>query len=179
MNGDSGKNPGPKGMGQGRRRALILAAALGAVLILAGGGYVIGRFADAPDPEAADPEATGGGAARLALGKLVYGARCAACHGVNLEGQPDWRRRLPGGELPAPPHDASGHTWHHPDGFLFDITKHGTLRFAPPGYKTAMGGFAEVLSDAEITAVIAYIKASWPPEIRARQADITARQRGG
>ncbi len=184
MNDDSAKNPAPKGTGQGRRRTLILAVALGALLI-ALAVYLIGRFAGAPGPEASGaglpsvPLREAGGAARLALGKLVYDARCAACHGANLEGQPNWRRRLASGELPAPPHDASGHSWHHPDGWLFDITKHGTLRFAPPGYKTTMGGFAEVLSDAEIGAVLAFIKASWPPEIRARQADITARQRGG
>ncbi len=172
MNDDSGRNPRAKGQGPRLRRALILAVALGAVLMIAVGGYVIGRFADDPGPEATGP-------AQLALGKKAYDAQCAACHGVNLEGQPNWRQRLPSGELPAPPHDASGHTWHHPDVWLFDITKHGTLRFAPPGYKTTMGGFAEELSDAEIRAVIAYIKASWPPEIRARQADITARHRGG
>ncbi len=178
MNDNSGKSPaskgtGPKGAGPRRRRALILGVVLGAILIIAVGGYVIGRFADEPGPEAT------GGAARLALGKSAYDAQCAACHGINLEGQPNWRQRLPSGELPAPPHDASGHTWHHPDGFLFAVTKYGTARFAPPGYKSTMGGFAEVLSDAEITAVIAYIKAAWPPEIRARQADITARQPGG
>ena len=177
MNDDSGKNPAPKEAGPRRRKALILAAALGAVLIIAVGGYVIGRFAEAPGPEASGAGATG--AARLALGKTVYDAGCAACQGANLEGQPNWRQRLPGGELPAPPHDASGHTWHHPDPWLFDITKHGTLRFAPPGYKSAMLGFADVLSDAEIIAVLAHIKASWPPEIRARQADITERHRGG
>ncbi len=175
MNGDSGKNPRPQGQGPRRRRALILAAALGAVLIIAVGGYVIGRFADTPGPEATGA----GGAAQLALGKKAYDAQCAACHGANLEGQSNWRQRLPSGELPAPPHDASGHTWHHPDQWLFDITKHGTLRFAPPGYKSTMKGFADVLSDAEITAVLAFIKASWPPEIRARQARIDASQRGG
>ncbi len=171
MNDDSGKNPAPKGTGQGRRRTLILAVALGAVLIIVG-AVLIWRFAGAPGTG-------GGGTARLALGKLVYDARCAACHGANLEGQPDWRRRLPSGELPGPPHDASGHTWHHPDAWLFDITKFGTLRFAPPGYKSTMKGFAEELSDAEIRAVLAYIKASWPPEIRARQARIDAGNRGG
>jgi mono/diheme cytochrome c family protein len=174
MNDDSGKNPGPKGTGQGRRRTLILAAALG-VVVFALGGYVIGRFAGAPGPGSGGD----GVAARLALGKLVYDAQCAACHGVNLEGQPNWRRRLPSGELPAPPHDASGHTWHHPDAWLFAITKYGTLRFAPPGYKSTMKGFGDVLSDAEIGAVIAFIKAAWPPEIRARQARINASQRGG
>ena len=32
-----------------------------------------------------------------------------------------------------------------------------------------MPGFGNALSDAEIWAVLAFIKSSWPPEIRARQ----------
>ncbi|WP_410054131.1 c-type cytochrome [Cupriavidus sp. BIC8F] len=43
-------------------------------------------------------------------GKPVYASHCAACHGANLEGQPDWRNRRPNGRLAAPPHDPSGHT---------------------------------------------------------------------
>ncbi len=80
MNDDSGKNLRPQGQGPRRLRTLILVAALGALLI-ALAVYLIGRFAGAPGPEVP------GGAARLALGKLVYDARCAACHGVNLEAQ--------------------------------------------------------------------------------------------
>src|SRR5919106_825466 len=38
----------------------------------------------------------------LAEGKAIYSQYCARCHGANLEGQPDWRRRLPSGRLPAP-----------------------------------------------------------------------------
>ncbi len=117
------------------------------------------------------------GAAALALGKKVYDAQCASCHGANLEGQPDWRRRLPSGELPAPPHDATGHTWHHPDPWLFEITKYGTLAFAPAEYVSTMRGFAEELTDREIRAVLGYIKTYWPAEIRARQAEITERYR--
>ncbi|MBL3684378.1 cytochrome c [Sinorhizobium meliloti] len=33
---------------------------------------------------------------------------CASCHGVRLEGEPDWRRRKRSGRMPAPPHDATG-----------------------------------------------------------------------
>ena len=40
-----------------------------------------------------------------------------------------------------------------------------------------MRGFAEELTDREIRAVLAYIKTSWPAEIRARQAEITERFR--
>ena len=66
----------------------------------------------------------------VALGKTIYQAQCAACHGARLEGQPNWRERDNAGRLPAPPHDASGHTWHHPDAVLFDITKHGAAKAA-------------------------------------------------
>src|SRR5689334_20690026 len=48
-------------------------------------------------------------------GKLIYDEHCARCHGANLEGQPNWRHRLPSGRMPAPPHDPTGHTWHHSD----------------------------------------------------------------
>lgn len=102
------------------------------------------------------------------MGRHVYVAHCASCHGVRLEGQPDWRERRPDGKLPAPPHDASGHTWHHSDRQLFEITKHGVGGIVP-GYRSDMPAYAGVLSDREIWAVIAYIKASWPPHIRSRQ----------
>ena len=107
-------------------------------------------------------------AKQVTLGKRVYADHCAACHGANLEGQPNWRERRPDGKLPAPPHDASGHTWHHSNAQLFDITKRGTAALAGPGYQTDMREFGTLLSDAEIWAVLAYIKSTWPPEIRAR-----------
>ena len=59
-------------------------------------------------------------------GRQVYTAQCASCHGADLEGQPDWKSPLPSGRLPAPPHDESGHTWHHADELLFRIVKEGT-----------------------------------------------------
>jgi mono/diheme cytochrome c family protein len=110
-----------------------------------------------------------GDSRQVALGAQVYAAHCAECHGAHLEGEPDWRTRKPSGQLPAPPHDIGGHTWHHPDEQLFAITKHGMSRFAPPDYKTAMPAFIGRLSDSEIRAVIAYIKSTWPEDIRRRQ----------
>ncbi len=123
---------------------------------------------------AATPLANPDDAKQVALGKQVYDAHCAACHGAKLEGQPNWRERRPDGLLPAPPHDASGHTWHHPDRQLFDITKRGTAALAGPGYRTDMREFGSLLSDAEIWAVLAYIKSTWPPDIRARQERMNA-----
>jgi S-disulfanyl-L-cysteine oxidoreductase SoxD len=101
--------------------------------------------------------------------------RCIACHGESLEGQPNWRERLPSGRMPAPPHDASGHTWHHPDGVLFGITKHGLVpgKYAPPRYQSDMPAFGSALTDEDIWAVLAYIKSSWPQDIRKAQREIT------
>jgi len=113
----------------------------------------------------------------VALGKGIYLEHCASCHGDNLEGEPDWRRRDAEGYLPAPPHDETGHTWHHPDDHLFTVTKYGTAAIAPEGYKTRMTGFGDELSDRQIRAVLAFIKSSWPPRERATQDRIDGRQR--
>ncbi|HXF66461.1 MAG TPA: cytochrome c [Burkholderiales bacterium] len=119
----------------------------------------------------ADP----GNPQQVARGETVYAQHCAACHGARLEGQPNWQERLPTGRMPAPPHDASGHTWHHPDSVLFGITKYGLVpgKYAPPKYESDMPAFGGTLSDEEIWAVLAYIKSRWPDEIRRAQAEIT------
>ena len=77
--------------------------------------------------------------------------------------------------MPAPPHDASGHTWHHPDSVLFGITKHGLVpgKYAPPSYQSDMPAFAGTLSDEEIWAVLALFKSTWPQEIRKAQHEMT------
>jgi mono/diheme cytochrome c family protein len=114
-------------------------------------------------------------AQQVARGQTIYAQHCAACHGSHLEGQPEWRTRMATGRLPAPPHDASGHTWHHPDSIIFGITKHGLVpgRYAPPGYQSDMPAFGNTLSDDDIWAVIAYIKSSWPREIIKRQQELS------
>lgn len=114
----------------------------------------------------ADPHNLG----QVSLGEGVYRENCAACHGGNLEGQPNWKIRKSDGRLPAPPHDKTGHTWHHTDEQLFRITKLG-LRppLAPEGYESDMPSFGDVLTDEEIWAVLAYVKSRWPSEILARQ----------
>lgn len=106
---------------------------------------------------------------QVALGRVVYSQYCASCHGAKLEGQPNWRKRRADGRLPAPPHDATGHTWEHPDEILFKVTKQGFAAFAGPGYQTDMIGFGDALRDEEIWAVIAYIKSTWPPELVRRR----------
>jgi mono/diheme cytochrome c family protein len=107
-------------------------------------------------------------------GKVVYAEQCASCHGANLEGQPNWRHLLPNGRLPTPPHDASGHTWHHSDKQLFDMTKIGPGGLLP-GYQSDMPGFKDILVDADIWAVLSYIQSTWPADIRERQQRLNNR----
>ena len=116
-------------------------------------------------------------AALAGEGEPIYAEFCASCHGANLEGQPNWRTPLPTGGLPAPPHDETGHTWHHADQQLFALTKFGGQRSAPAGFQSNMPPFEGQLSDREIRAVLAYIRSRWPVAIQQRQRRITERAR--
>ena len=101
-------------------------------------------------------------------GKTIYVAQCAAWHGKELQGQPDWKRRNADDRLPAPPHNETGHTWHHTDQLLFDLTKKGLQAITGSDYATDMPIYKDILSDDEIIAVLSYIKSTWPAEIRKR-----------
>lgn len=157
------------------RRGSFTAAALVAVIGAAGWIAAAQQASDAESLTFLGEPVT---AAQLALGQDVYAANCASCHGANLEGQPDWRRRNENGRIPAPPHDASGHTWHHADRQLFTITRLGVSAIVP-GYDSDMPAFEGILSDAEIVAVLAYIKSTWPERERGFQAEVTANDEGG
>ena len=111
----------------------------------------------------------GGERPEIVAGRSIYAAQCASCHGAELQGQPNWQTQLPSGRLPAPPHDASGHTWHHSDDQLFTIVKKGVSALVPD-YESDMPGFQGVLSDEEIRAVLAFIKSTWPEREREYQA---------
>ena len=111
----------------------------------------------------------------IAVGSALYAENCASCHGANREGQPDWKRRHEDGHMPAPPHDETGHTWHHSDQDLFTITKRG-VEAVVPGYESDMPAFEGILSDGEIEAVLSYIKSTWPERQRTFQAEVTANE---
>ena len=115
----------------------------------------------------------------LARGRIVYTEQCAACHGLNLEGQPNWRERKSDGRLPAPPHDETGHTWHHADEILFDIVKRGPAAVVGMDYATDMPAYEATLTDDEIVAVLSYIKSTWRSEVRARHDKRGATQGAG
>jgi len=147
---------------------------IGVGLLAAAFAFLVGAIIFALLQEGYSP-ADPGNPEQVARGKTVYAQHCAACHGPRLEGQPNWQDKLPTGRMPAPPHDASGHTWHHPDSVLFGITKHGLVpgKYAPPKYESDMPAFGGQLSDEYIWAVLAYMKSAWPDKIRAVQTEIT------
>lgn len=152
-----------------RRPAIWVAIGLTTVALLAG-AIVVGL------PFIGGSGTTAESEAELALaGAPIYAEHCAACHGANREGQPNWRSPLPTGGLPAPPHDETGHTWHHPDQQLFEITKYGGQALAPEGFQSNMPAFGDQLTDRQITAVLAFIRSRWPQSIQDRQRRLTER----
>ena len=154
-------------------RAWLIGGALGAVT-LASVGIVALWSSGKLGLDAAEMDAE-----VLLAGRTLYQTHCAACHGADLKGQPNWQTPLPNGRLPAPPHDATGHTWHHPDGVLLRITRNGPAAVVGDGYESDMPGFGGILTDAEMRTILEYIKSTWPDRERLYQAEMTRREREG
>ena len=106
----------------------------------------------------------------LNSGEKIYRTHCAVCHGINLEGQKGWNINDGQNNILAPPHDETGHTWHHSDEYLFSVTKYGGAGKA--GVASAMPGYAQILSDKEIISVLSFIKSTWPVQIRLQHDQI-------
>lgn len=154
-----------------RNRSIYLG--LGVAILAAVGGFLWQRPGGPVDLESSASFQP----VDIEMGETLYAENCAACHGANLEGEENWRSPREDGSLPAPPHDASGHTWHHPDSMLFTYTKKGgeqTLAAQGIEFASGMPGFGDQLSDQEIWNILAFIKSTWPERERAAQADRTA-----
>ena len=151
-----------------KTRWLVIGSAI-SVLVLVGVLVWLGASVEPTKPDPNNPRL-------VARGKIVYAEQCASCHGANLEGQPNWRVRLPSGRLPAPPHDSTGHTWHHSDKELFEMVKNGIPEIVP-GYQTDMPAYKGNLSDADIWAVLSFIQRTWSQDMRERQQRLSGRNR--
>jgi len=103
-------------------------------------------------------------ASKIELGKQLYNNNCVSCHGANLQGAANWKSLDEDGHRKAPPLNGTGHTWHHSDEQLHQIIKYGLAKFVK-NYQGKMIGFTDILNDAEITSVLAYIKSTWPKDI--------------
>ena len=116
-------------------------------------------------------------ASLVSLGQKIYLQNCASCHGVKLEGQKNWQTRDDEGYLLAPPHDETGHTWHHTDEYLFLMTKYGIEKIIGKKYPNNMPAYEDILSDKEIIAVLSFIKSSWPKKIQEIHNNINRRSK--
>jgi mono/diheme cytochrome c family protein len=83
-------------------------------------------------------------------GRTLYQAHCATCHGATGRGD-SWRARL----LFLRPGNLASHSLASlPDRYLIDLIRHGGSSLGKPG----MPSFGFVLSEAEIEAVILYVR---------------------
>lgn len=97
---------------------------------------------------------------QIARGQTLFRKNCAACHGQNAEGTPDWRKPLENGRYPPPPLDGTAHAWHHSTEEL----KRFILSGGPPG-EGRMPGWEGILEDREIDDILVWIKSLWPDEV--------------
>lgn len=118
----------------------------------------------------APPVVDANDAQQVALGKQVYDVQCAGCHGPEMEGQENWQEGGENGLLLAPPHDETGHTWHHNNSYLIASVSEGGARLPANTGVSPMPAYGNILSKTEIAASIAYIQSTWPPEIRIQQS---------
>ncbi len=161
-----------------KTKAIIAALIFGslavlAALLLAGGygGSTTGGSQLAGTQAAPTLDAT-----LVAQGKIIYESSCASCHGVNGEGQTGWQDQQPDGTSLAPAHTVEGHTWHHPDSYLFQYVSEGGKAFETPELKATMPGFGGTYSRDEIIFVLTYVKSFWGPQEIATQAQSSVGQ---
>ena len=92
-------------------------------------------------------------------GEGLYRAHCARCHGV-----PGTQEAAADG---TPPHGADGHSWEHPDYALFQLVRDGVaVANCLPVDPERMPRFREAVSDAELVAILSFIKSTWPEALR-------------
>ena len=108
---------------------------------------------------------------RVAAGEALYQEHCASCHQADLSGETDWQIPKDDGTYKAPPHDSTGHTWHHSDRFFLEIVRDGN-----PDPIATMPTFGDRLSDEDITSILEFLKSHWGPDERAVQWQVTWRE---
>ncbi len=96
---------------------------------------------------------------RVARGKAIYEANCAACHGRKGVGEDPANYEAAGGYL-APPLDSSGHAWHHTDRDLMAFIANGSPN------TPRMRAWKTTLTQEQIGDVVQYIKSLWGPRER-------------
>ena len=110
-------------------------------------------------------------------GQEIYTDHCAVCHGIGGQGQFPEAPLLPDstGRIGAPPHNDTGHSWHHSDVILIRYVEEGGFSDLTRFY--LMPPFGEILTDEQTLLVIAYIKTMWTDEQRVMQRELTEEER--
>ncbi len=135
--------------------AILAAAALGSIFI-----FSPNFFSPGAEPVNYRDSAV------ITEGGVLYARHCAVCHGAAAAGEDPRHPKgglKPAGGYWAPALDGSAHAWHHPPDGLFRIVKDGS-----PAKDSPMRGWRELMSDAEIHAVLAYVQSLWPEDLRRR-----------
>ena len=108
-----------------------------------------------------------------AQGKPLYERNCAVCHGMQGQGDPNWRQKNADGSFKPPPLNGTAHTWHHPAGDLMATIMNGSS----PGTGN-MPAWRDILTPKQVASIIAYFQEFWPDEIYAEWYRIEMRSRG-
>ena len=135
-----------------------------AIAVLALGWLLLSACSSSPAEVSPTPVSVASPVPTPTKGRAIFVTNCAACHGVDAAGQPDWHIANADGTLPPPPLNGDGHTWHHGDGLLYRVVKLGGQQFEDPrfpDFKSAMPAFGDQLSHEEIIEVLTYIKSLW------------------
>ena len=99
--------------------------------------------------------------AQVKLGETTYFRACASCHGNRLDGKPTWAPGVTSNKQAGIPLNADGLTWHLSDQHLFNAIAKGLRVEGKNERRIHDKGFAGILSDREIWALIAYFKTTW------------------
>jgi mono/diheme cytochrome c family protein len=131
-------------------------------IAIAGLVLVLAACGDRGDDESGDDPS-------LSRGRELYEENCESCHGGES-----------GGEISdsPPPHNINGHTWHHPDCQLTEITLKGPTAWGGAVTPASMPAFEGRLSEVDVAAILAYIKIWWTDEQREYQEEVTAAECG-
>lgn len=102
-------------------------------------------------------------AASLARGANHFAERCAACHGPEGQGHPDWQRPSDGQFAAAPPLNGSGNDWKRTRAELAAVIKNGVRR---KGDKAViMPSMQGKLSERDIEDLLNWMQSLWSAEV--------------
>ncbi len=150
------------------------------ILLIAWGGWYLGRYDAEFDPQRADmqplagavaaaPEGGGGDEGLIARGRAVFGARCSACHQATGQGLTGLAPPLAGSEwVTGEPEVAVRIVLH---GLTGSVTVAGTEW---NGVMPAWGGS---MTDDEIGAVLSYVRTSWGNDASVVQPELVKQVR--